>query len=201
MIASPGRPTRLTMPFPVRFGLRAPGVGRSPSAQARRFYEPQKHNPFNRPHSARCVLGRSQRRTNIKAEAASKRRCASPPRLGAAGRPLTRGLRAIRSQFELGQRFNPSHHPNPSPMLGPARRKTAIGFPARRTIAAQSSPQFSAPCPPHCGSATAPPVPLGTRKMGVSTLKCRPRQFLPDWPSTNRQNMPFQTGGRRSFCE
>ena len=147
------------------------------------------------------VFGRSQRRTNIKAEAASKRRCASPPRLGAAGRPLTRGLRAIRSQFELGQRFNPSHHPNPSPMLGPARRKTAIGFPARRTIAAQSSPQFSAPCPPHCGSAVAPPVPLGTRKMGVSTLKCRPRQFLPDWPSTNRQNMPFQTGGRRSFCE
>ena len=29
---------------------------------------------------------------NIKAEAASKRRCASPPHPGAAGRPLTRGL-------------------------------------------------------------------------------------------------------------
>ena len=28
---------------------------------------------------------------------------------------------------------------------------------ARRTSTAQSSPQFSAPCRPHCGSATAPP--------------------------------------------
>ena len=28
----------------VGFGLRAPGVGRRPSAQARRFYEPQKHS-------------------------------------------------------------------------------------------------------------------------------------------------------------
>ena len=44
----------------------------------------QKHSPF--------VFGRSQRRTNIKAETASKRRCASPPHPGAAGRPLTRGL-------------------------------------------------------------------------------------------------------------
>ncbi len=32
------------------FGLRAPRVGRRPSAQARRFYEPQKHSPFNRPN-------------------------------------------------------------------------------------------------------------------------------------------------------
>ncbi len=32
----------------VRFGLRAPRVGRRPSAQARRFYEPQKHNLFAR---------------------------------------------------------------------------------------------------------------------------------------------------------
>ena len=32
-------------PMTIRFGLRAPGVGRRPSAHARRFYEPQKHGP------------------------------------------------------------------------------------------------------------------------------------------------------------
>ena len=38
--------------------------------------------------------------------------------------------------------------------LCPAQRgaKTVTGFRARRTVAAQSSPQFSASCPPHCGS-------------------------------------------------
>ncbi len=65
--------------------------------------------------------------------------------------------------------------------------KTDYGFPARRTSTAQSSPQFFALCPPHCGSAFAPP------------LFRRPRQFLPDWPSANRQNMPSYAGGQRSF--
>ncbi|WP_294594784.1 hypothetical protein, partial [uncultured Rikenella sp.] len=53
----------------------------------------------------------------------------------------------------------------------------------------------------HCGSAAAPPVPLGTRKMGVSTPKRRPRQFLPDWPSANRQNMPFKRAGDGFFAQ
>ncbi len=35
--------------------------------------------------------------------------------------------------------------------------KTVTGFRARRTATAPSSPQFSAPWPPHCGSAFAPP--------------------------------------------
>ncbi len=35
--------------------------------------------------------------------------------------------------------------------------KTVTGFPARRTVTAQSTAQFSAPCAPHCGSAFAPP--------------------------------------------
>ena len=40
-----------------------------------------------------------------------------------------------------------------------ARRsgKTVTGFPARRTVTAQSTAQFFAPCAPHCGSAFAPP--------------------------------------------
>ena len=84
--------------------------------QGRRFGEPQKHSQF--------VCGRSQRRTNIKAEAASKRRCASPPHPGAAGRPLTRGL-----SYSL------------------AAQSTA-----------KSTAQSTAPCPPHCGSADAPPL-------------------------------------------
>ena len=75
------------------------------------------------PHSVGFVFGRSQRRTNIKAEAASKRRCASPPHPGAAGRPLSRGL-----SYSLSSQ-----------------------------IPAQSKAQFSAPCRPHCGSASAPP--------------------------------------------
>ncbi len=66
--------------------------------------------------------------------------------------------------------------------------KTVSGFRARRTVAAQSSPQFSAPCQPHCGSAVASPH------------FRRPRQFLPSWPSANRQNMPIHAGGRRIFC-
>ena len=69
------------------------GVQRAPSScspphgwrRTARPKEPQKLGPF--------VFDRSRRRTNIKAEAASKRRCASPPHPGAAGRPLTWRLR------------------------------------------------------------------------------------------------------------
>ncbi len=59
------------------------------------------------------------------------------------------------------------------------RSRRGRRFPAesRYSLSAQSTAQFSAPCPPHCGSACAPPVPLGTQKMGVSTPKRRPRQF------------------------
>ena len=73
--------------------------------------------------------------------------------------------------------------------------KTDYGFRAQRTSTPQNSPQFSAPCPPRCGSAFAPPVPLGTRKMGVSTAKRRPRQFCLNWLTANRQNMPFKRAG------
>ncbi len=67
-----------------------------------------------------------------------------------------------------------------------------------RKSTAQPTAQSTAPCPPHCGSAVAPPLPLGTHiKMGVSTPKRRPRQFLPDWLSAHRQNMPSYAEGRR----
>ena len=52
----------------------------------------------------------------------------------------------------------------------PLWRRCARGRrPKDRT--AQSTAQFFAPCQPHCGSAVAPPVPLGTRKLDVSTPK------------------------------
>jgi len=108
-------------------------------------FDPTKQHP---------IPARSNRCSGV--EVASKRRCASPPHPGAAGRPLTRGL-----SYSL------------------AAQSTA-----------QPKTQSTAPCPPHCGSAIAPPVPLGTRKMGGAAPKRRPRQFLPDWPSANRQNMP-----------
>ena len=129
----------------VRFGLRAPRVGRRPSAQARRFYEPQKQRPF--------VLGRSQRRTNNKAEAASKRRCASPPHPGAAGRPLTR---------------------EPSYSL---------------------SPQIPARAQPKACPSSPPRVRLTAAPLSLRHVCRRPRQFLPDWPSANRQNMSFKRAG------
>ena len=83
----------------------------------RRFYEPQKHIPF--------IFGRSQQRTHIKAEAASKRRCASPPHPGAAGRPLTRGLSyslsaqsMTKSTAQLTAQTRPKQA-QPSPVLRP----------------------------------------------------------------------------------
>ncbi len=65
------------------FGPRAPGVGQRPSAQARRFYEPQKHAPF-------CgVCFRPQPAEN---EDGAQAEYFGPPHPEAAGRPLSRGL-------------------------------------------------------------------------------------------------------------
>ena len=44
LLRAPQVSVRLAMPYSFWFGLRAPRVGRRPSAQARRFYEPQKHD-------------------------------------------------------------------------------------------------------------------------------------------------------------
>ena len=89
-----------------------PPSGFAAGRHGRRFYEPQKHIPF--------IFGRSQRRTNIKAEAASKRRCASPPHPGAAGRPLPRGL-----SYSLLPQIPAQIS---SPMPSPARRENRLRF-------------------------------------------------------------------------
>ena len=98
-----------------------------------------------------------------------------------------------KAQCAQARRFEePQRHDQ---QLGPARRENRLRFSRPKNSTVQSSLQFSAPCPPHCGSAFAPPVPLGTRKMGVSTAKRRPRQFCLNWLTANRQNMPFKRAG------
>ncbi len=110
--------------------------------------------------------------------------------------PLRIALLALQAVEACGAHSNVSCGPPRPEASARATRWVARAQPkAQPTSSAQSSPQFSAPCPPHCGSAIAPPVPLGTRKLGVSTPNRRPRQFCLSWPSANRQNMPFKRAG------
>ncbi len=51
-----------------------------------------------------------------------------PPHPGAAGRPLARGLSYFALGSKLGQEYSPTHRPNPSLMLGPARRENRSRF-------------------------------------------------------------------------
>ncbi|WP_304471408.1 hypothetical protein, partial [uncultured Rikenella sp.] len=48
---------------------------------------------------------------------------------------------------------------------------------------------------PHCGSAVAPPVPLGTRKLDVSTSKRRPLGFHLDFAPAKRVKSLFRRAG------
>ncbi len=151
-----------------------------------RLCEPQKLSPF--------VFGRSQRRTNIKAEAASKRRCASPPYPGVRA-DRYHGKLAVRSPPKPGKQLSPLHRQSQASCSAQRGSKTVVGFRARRTSTAQSTALFSAPCPPHCGSATAPPVPLGTRKMGMPTPNRRPLGFHFDFAIAKRAKSPFRRAG------
>ncbi len=110
----------------VGFGLRAPRVGRRPSAQARRFYEPQKQSPFTA-----SIL------RNAFSAATSEERILRPRRpVKDAVRPLRiRGLRADRCHEDLAIRSRPktcqklpNPPPLPNPKLGPARQENRIRF-------------------------------------------------------------------------
>ncbi len=81
----------------VGFGLRAPGVGRRPSAQARRFYEPQKHGPFvlSAPPTRRYSValaedGDSVRNRAIRSQPKARPKALPRVRLTAAPLPLRR---------------------------------------------------------------------------------------------------------------
>ncbi len=163
-------------PHSVGFGLRAPRVGRRPSAQARRFEEPQKHHPIHH-QSAEFIFGRSQRRTNIKAEAASKRRCASPPHPGAAGRPLTWRLRYSLSTQSKDQ----STITSTAQFTAPAKPQTRPGtagkpvtvFPPEERAQPKARPS-SLPCV----RLIAAPLSLRRicrRLLGISSLFCSPQ--------------------------
>ncbi len=78
----------------------------------------------------------------------------------------------------------PNLPPNPQPHARPsaARKPFPVFVPEE-----QSQPKARPSSPPRVSPTAAP---LSLRR----TCR-RPRQFLPDWPSANRQNMPFKRAG------
>ena len=98
---------------------------------------------------------------------------ARPPHAPLKRRPR-RGRRFCESRYSLLAQ-NPAKSKAQPTAPCSARRsgKTVAGFPAPRTGKAQCSPQFSAPCQPHCGSAVAPPrLPSPA---GISSRFCSPQ--------------------------
>ncbi len=55
--------------------------------------------------------------------------------------------------------------------------KTVAGFRARKTDTVQSSPQFSASCQPHCGSAVAPPRLPSPAAILAGLAECQPAEY------------------------
>ncbi len=74
---------------------------------------------------------------------------------------------------------------------------------ARAQPSAAGKPQSAFPpeeqAQPKARPSSPPRVRLTAAPLSLRHCR-RPRQFLPDWPNANRQNMPFKAGGRRSFC-
>ncbi len=60
----------------------------------------------------------------------------------------------LESRYSLSSESKTLSTANSSAQRG---SKTGCGFRAQRTVTAQSTAQFFAPCAPHCGSAFAPP--------------------------------------------
>ena len=82
-----------------------------------------------------------------------------------------------------------------------SRRSIAQG-PANGTAqsSSKSTAQFCAPCQPHCGSAVAPPVPLGTRKIARSIpIPVARWDFISILLSQNERN-PSLGGRATDFC-
>ena len=162
----------------------SPPRGVAADCAAQRAAEAISHSP---PHSAKFVLGRAPRRPPTAFAARRERRFLSESRYSLFKRSMPTGfggeagskrryasLRCGRlrpARLCESQELGPKHHPI---LLGSGRalRGWAKG-PARRPGgstnrkgttnssaqhgAAQRTAQFSAPCPPHCGSAFAPP--------------------------------------------
>ncbi len=102
--------------------LRRVAVRRVGWRRTARLCESQEHGLF--------VFGRSQRRTNIKAEAASKRRRASPPHPGAAGRPLTR-----EPSYSLSPQIPARAQPKACPSSPPVSASLRLRFRSAAAVA------------------------------------------------------------------
>ena len=154
-------------------------------------------DPASRRSSAHSFSAAASAERNIKAEAASKRRCASPPYPGAAGRPLPREISCSLSP-KARQTAQPTPPPKPSLMLSPARLENRLRFSSlKNSRSPKQSPTLrpvSASLRLRCRSAGAARHPKDSQAYPYSR---RPRQFLPDWPSANRQNMPSLRGRAR----
>ena len=183
----PGRPTRLAMPNSFEFGPRALRMGQRPSAQARRFYEPQKHSIFLSDSSSappRAANASLSPRTAIpvgialfafglsgspptgkqpnlqKCNCLSGLKPAGPKTsIASCGPPRSEAsARATLRVAEAQPKARPKSQIQPTdPFSAQRGGKTVTGFPSRKTGTAQSPAQFSAPCPHHCGSAVDPP--------------------------------------------
>ena len=106
--------------------------------------------------------------------AAARRR--NEPRRVAASRSGWRRTARLKEPQEHGQQFSPNNNQRFSPIRSSKLAPNSIGFglspippsgkaagrrgrrfeEPRYSLSAHSSPQFSAPCVPHCGSALAP---------------------------------------------
>ncbi len=110
----------------------------------------------------------------------------APPRATIASlRPRTATLWVAKAK----PKALPNLPPNPQPHARPsaARKPFPVFVPEE-----QSQPKARPNSPPRVSPTAAP---LSLRR----TCR-RPRQFLPDWPSANRQNMPFKRAGDGVFA-
>ena len=156
-------------PHSVGFRLRAPGVGRRPSARRPGGSKNRKSTTHSTAPILRGAFSAAASGERIRSVSGIFRPSAS----GAAGRPLTRGLSYSLSAQSMTNKFSPTHRPSQAPSSAQRGSKTVTDFRARRTVTAHSSSQFSAPCPPHCGSAVAPPrLPSPA---GISSRFCSPQ--------------------------
>ena len=119
---------------------------------------------FCRFRAARSGVGRTAQRAGPAVLRTAKAQSHSPPPilLGSSSARLHRAANAslsprtaiLESRYSLSDQIPAQIS---SPYSAQRSTKTVSGFRARRTVAAQSKAQFSAPCQLHCGSAVAPP--------------------------------------------
>ena len=166
------------------FGLRAPGVGQRPSAQARRFYEPQKHSIF---------LSDSSSAPPRAANASLSPRTAIPVGIalfafGLSGSPPT-GKQPNLQKCNCLSGLKPAGPKTSIASCGPPRREAS----ARATRWAARAQPKAKPNSPPCVRLTA--APLSLRRVlpspaGISSRFC----------SSQNERNPSLGGRATGFC-